>query len=79
MSLIDAAFQARMEALSGTERVSRSLAWLHWSRAMIARQIIAAEGPMSADRLKWEVALRCYGGDPAIRGMIERILADVPH
>jgi hypothetical protein len=67
-----------MDALTGQERVSRSVAQLQWAREMIARQILSEMADFSDERLKWEVALRLYGGDPATRRMIERKLADVP-
>ncbi len=53
------------------------MAMLKWSRDMIARQIITELGPVSDERLKWEVALRLYGSDRVTRDMIERRLADV--
>jgi hypothetical protein len=78
MSTIDREYEARMDALPVKERVARSMAMLKWTRDMIARQIIAESGPMSNERLKWEVALRLYGADKITRNMIERKLADVP-
>ena len=66
-----------MDALSGRERIARSLALLAWSRQMIARQIIAERGEMSEERLKWEVALRLYGSEPKVCQMIESELTDV--
>lgn len=65
--------------MTGKERVSRSLALLQWSREMIARQITTEKGAISEERLKWEVALRLYGGDHVARRMIESKLADVSH
>ena len=77
MSPIETEYQSRMDALTGKERVARSLALLSWAREMIARQIVAEQGAMDAERLPWEVALRLYGGDPAVRSMIEGKLRDV--
>jgi hypothetical protein len=77
MSPIEQEYQARMDALSGRERIARSLALLAWSRQMIARRIIAESGEISAERLKWEVALRLYGSDPTVCRMIESELTDV--
>jgi hypothetical protein len=77
MSPIEQEYQTRMDALSGRERIARSLALLAWSRQMIARQIIAERGEMSEERLKWEVALRLYGSEPAVCQMIESELTDV--
>ncbi len=79
MSLIETEYQARMDAMTGRERVSRSLAMLQWSCEMIARQIIVEKGAIPNERLKWEVALRLYGGDDLLRQMIESKLTDVSH
>ncbi len=78
MSRITNEYQSRMAALSGRERVSRAVAQLNWVREMIARQVLSETADLSDERLKWEVALRLYGGDPTTRRMIERKLADVP-
>ena len=48
-----------------------------WSREIVTRRVLAELGPMSPERLKWEVALRQYGADPRTRTMIERRLASV--
>ena len=78
MSTIEGEYQSRMDALSGTERVARSMAMLKWTREMLARQIIAKEGPMSDERLRWKVALRLYASDEAVCRLIESRLAHVP-
>jgi len=70
-------YQARIDALSPCERVQRATAMFQWSREIIARRIVAELGPMSPERLKWEVALRQYGADPRTRAMIQRRLASV--
>jgi hypothetical protein len=44
---------------------------------MIARRIIAEKGDISEERVKWQVALRLYGSDPAVCRMIESELTDV--
>ena len=77
MTLIEQEYQSRMDALPGKERIARSLALLAWTRQMIARRIIAERGEMSEERLKREVALQLYGGDPTVCRMIESELADV--
>lgn len=77
MLIVEAEYQARMKALTGTERVARSMAMLKWTREMIARQIVAQEGPMSDERLQWKVALRLYAGDAAVCRLIESRLAYV--
>jgi hypothetical protein len=77
MTLIEQEYQSRMDALTGKERVARSLALLLWSREMIARRIVAEKGEISDEQLKWEVALQLYRGDPKVCRMIESALADV--
>ena len=79
MTTIEEEYLARMDSLSIKERVARSAAMFQWSREIIARQIVAESGPMSAERLKWEVALRQYGADAGSRELIERKLKDVSH
>lgn len=78
MSLVEQEYQARMQSLSPKERVERAQAMFNWTREMLGRQIQAEQGPMSVERLKWEVALRMYGREPIVRSMIERQLAHVP-
>ena len=70
-------YQARIDALPACERMQRATAMFQWSREIIARRILAELGPMSSERLKWEVALRQYGADPRTRALIERRLAGV--
>ena len=77
MSAIEDEYRSRMDALPVTQRVARSMAMLQWTREMLGRQVVAESGAMSDERLRWEVALRLYGSDPATRSMIERRLADV--
>ncbi len=77
MSDVEAEYQLRINALSGTQRVARSMGMLQWTRQMLARQVVAESGEMSDERLKWEVALRLYGADPVVRKMIEGKLANV--
>lgn len=61
-----------------SERVERAEALLSWARGFVARQILAEHGPLPDDRLKWEVALRQYGADPATRALIERVYVGAP-
>lgn len=63
--------QARLSAFARVERAAEMFAW---SRGFIGRQIRAERGEMSPERLKWEVALRLYGGDDAARALIQRKL-----
>ena len=77
MASVETTYQARLSAMTGAERIARSAAMLKWTREMIARQIESAMGPLSEERLKWEVALRVYGDDPKVRKWIEGRLTDV--
>ena len=63
--------------MTPAERVARSAAMFQWTRDQLARKIISQDGEMSEELLKWQVALRLYGNEPAVRKMIERKLADV--
>jgi hypothetical protein len=71
---VQRAYQQQMDALSPSERVARSVAMFNWSREILARQILAEMGPISHERLKWEVALRMYGAEREVREWIERQL-----
>ena len=79
MSLVQRKYQERIAALTPKERVARAVALFQWARETIARQIVAESGPMSSERLKWLVAMRQYGSDPATRAIIERMLERVPN
>ena len=70
---IDLEYWKRVDAMTIAERVQRAGDFLAWARGFIARQILEERGPLSAERLKWEVALRQYGADPIARALIEGI------
>ena len=74
VSEIQRVYQTHMDALRPRDRVARSVAIFHGSRELIACQILAASGPMSMERLKWEVAMRMYGANSKARKMIQRQL-----
>jgi hypothetical protein len=78
MSLVEKEYQARIRAMSPAERVARSAALYQWARKALARQVTAELGDVPAGRLKWEVALRLYGSEPAVRALIEERLRHVP-
>ena len=73
---IEARFRALQDALPVQVRVARAGAMLVWARGVIAREIVAREGPLPESRLKWETALRMYGADAASRSLIRRMLDD---
>ena len=66
-------YRARIDAMSVSERVGRAEALFNWSRDYLARAILAARGPMSDEDLRWEVALRQYGAEPATKRLIEAL------
>ena len=77
LSFVEQQYLSRIDLLSPQERVARCAALLKWTRDLLGRQVIDEFGAMSPERLKWEVARRLYGSDPAIRAIIDRELADV--
>ena len=70
---IDLEYRARIDAMSVVERIQRAEALFNWSRDYLARLIIAARGPMSDEELKWEIALRQYGANPATKELIDEL------
>jgi len=80
--MIEGRYRAEIDRLSARERIARAMAMFDWARGWIGRQIVAERGAMTPDRLRWEVALRLYGSEPATRRLIERALdglgRDVP-
>jgi hypothetical protein len=72
---VEALYQERIDRMTIAERVQRAAALFAWSRGFVARQVVAENGAVPIERLKWEVALRQYGADPVARSMIERMLA----
>jgi len=77
--LIEQRYQEAVDRLSAREKIARGLGMFDWARGWLARQIVAEQGAISAERLRWEVALRLYGHEPQARRLIERHLADSGH
>ncbi len=77
LSIVEQEYQSRMAALSPKERVARAQAMFCWTRELMGRRIQQDLGPLPTERLKWEIALRQYGSDVALRAMIEQRLLDV--
>jgi len=73
LNRIEVEYRRRIDSMTISDRVQRAEALLSWARGFVARQILAERGPLSDERLKWEVALRRYGADPATRALIERM------
>lgn len=76
-SAVEQRYSSRMDALAPHERISRCTAMLKWTRDLLARQILAELGEMPDEQVKWEVAKRMYGTDPAAMALSERRLKDV--
>jgi len=70
---VDRVYRARIDSMSVVERIRRAEALFNWSRDYLARSIVAARGPMSDDELKWEIALRQYGANPATKALIDKL------
>ena len=70
---IESVYRERIGAMSVAERIRRAEELFNWSRDYLARSIVAAQGPMSDDDLKWEVALRQYGAHPATKELINEL------
>ena len=73
-SELETRFRAVQDSLPPHVRVARAAALFAWARDLIGRDIMARTGPVSAARLKWEIALRLYGADAVSRAMIQRLL-----
>jgi len=78
LSTVESKYQEGIAALTPAQRVARSAALFAWTRDQIARQIVAEQGDMDNETLRWHVALRLYGSEPSVRHLIERKLSDVP-
>lgn len=78
MNIIEKEYEKRMDALTPRERMARAASMHQWSREIIARQITLNEGPVSAERLKWLIAMRQYGADSTTRELILKALDHVP-
>jgi hypothetical protein len=78
LSPIEQRFRDAQERLPPHARVARAAAMFAWARGLIGRHIQSERGVMPAERLKWEVAMRLYGGEPAARAIIQRMLDRVP-
>jgi hypothetical protein len=78
-STIDDAYAAAIARLTPAEKIARSMAMLDWSRRWMGRQIVAESGPLPDRRLRWEVALRLYGSEPATCRLIETAIAAMGH
>lgn len=65
------------DAMPVHARVARAAAMFEWARGVIRRDLLARDRSLSAERLKWETAMRLYGADATSRAMIQRMLDHV--
>ena len=70
---VESEYRERIGAMSVAERIRRAEVLFVWSRDYLARSIVAPQGPMAEDDLKWEVALRQYGAHPATKELINEL------
>ena len=73
----EARFREAQDALPVHARVARAAAMFVWARGVIGREILARSGPLPAERLKWEIAMRLYGSNATSRRLIQRMLDHV--
>jgi hypothetical protein len=73
----EARFREAQDALPAHARVARTAAMFVWARGVIGREILNRSGPLPAERLKWETAMRLYGSDATSRRLIQRMLDHV--
>ena len=73
----EARFREAQDALPAHARVARAAAMFVWVRGVIGREILARSGPLPAERLKWETAMRLYGSNATSRMLIQRMLDHV--
>lgn len=73
----DSRFRDAQDAMPAHVRVARAAAMFAWARGLIGREILSRSRPLSAERLKWETAMRLYGSDATSRRLIQRMLDHV--
>jgi len=77
MSLVENAYEAAVDAMTPAQKIERMLQlnqWAHWN---VERCVLAELGPLPAEELEGQVALRFYGQNPECRQLIEEQLARV--
>lgn len=77
---IEKEYQDRIREMTPKEKISRSVAMTAWVRQTLARQVRKEVGPnVSDERIKWLVAMKIYGSDPATKILVQRMLDRVPN
>ncbi len=77
MTDIEQEYRRLIQALTPAQRMERAAAMWAWSQQMLARKLRAELGPISDERLKWEIALHRYGNSEQLGPLIRERLADV--
>lgn len=75
---IEDAYQELVDAMPPAEKIARCEAMFRLVCDQIGRQIRKEHEAISAERLKWLVALRLYSNNPIVRELILRKLEHVP-
>ena len=76
-NIVEQAYRESISAMSGKERVARSMAMLKWTRDTIAREIRAQDPELTDEQIKLKVALRLYASDDQLCKMIENHLTEI--
>ncbi len=70
-------YQLAINRMTSAEKLARMQDMFNWMRDLYLRQAKAKFGDACPERLKWEVALRIYDSDPAIKKLIEEHIQHV--
>jgi len=76
-SEVELEYDRRVKAMSLAERVARSAATFAWTREQMARQIREQAPQLSLEEIKWNLALKLYGGEPEVVKLIQEQLSRV--
>ncbi len=71
MNDVEDAYRAAVDAMTPAQKIERMLQLNQWADWNVERCVIAELGPLPAEALKWQVALRYYGQNPECRQLIE--------
>jgi hypothetical protein len=70
---IELEYRARIDDMSVVDRIRRAEVLFNWSRDYLVRSIMAAREQITDADVKWEVAFRQYGADPATKALIDEL------
>lgn len=74
---VDLEYERRVAAMTPKEKIARSAAMFEWTRQQLAARIAGARPNLSAEQIRWEVALELYASEPEVVALIREYLADV--